>query len=155
MYGSPVAGPLDITTSIDIRRPAEAVWPWLVDWESLPRWMTEMRDVRVLGDRREGVGVEAVATIRVAGITTTDPIVVTTWEPPAVLEIEHRGWVAGVGTMELAPIEHGTNLFWRESLVPPWGVLGRLGLRLYRPLLARTFVRDLERLRDLVEGGAI
>ena len=151
MYGT-VAGALHITSTIDIRRPAETVWPWLVGWEDLPRWMREMRGVRVLGERREGVGVEAVATIRMGGITTVDPIVVTRWEPPALLEIEHRGWVKGVGTMELSPTEDGTRVFWRESLVPPWGILGRLGLRLFRPLLARTFARDLDRLRDLVEG---
>lgn len=147
-----MTGPVQLVTSIDIRRPAEAVWPWLVDWEELPRWMREMRGVRVLGTRREGVGVEAEATVRVAGISTTDPIVVTRWEPPSVLEIEHRGWVRGVGYMELSPAEEGTHLFWRESLVPPWGLLGRIGFRVYRPLLARTFARDLERLRDLVEG---
>jgi uncharacterized membrane protein len=147
-----VAGPVHLVTSIDIRRPAEAVWAWLVDWEQLPRWMREMRSVRVLGTQREGVGVEAVATVRVGGVSTTDPIVVTRWEPPSVLEIEHRGWVRGVGYMELSPAEEGTHVFWRESLVPPWGFLGRVGFRVYRPLLARTFARDLERLRALVEG---
>ena len=151
MYGN-VADPLHITTTIDIRRPAEVVWPWLVDWEGLPRWMREMRQVRVLGDRREGAGMRAVATIRLGAVTTTDPIVVTRWEPPAVLEIDHLGWVKGHGYMELSPTEDGTLLFWRESLVPPWGIIGRLGLRLYRPLLARTFARDLQRLRELVEA---
>ncbi len=151
MYGSGVTGPVHLTTSIDIRRPADAVWPWLVDWEELPRWMREMRSVRLLGDRREGVGVRAMATIHLAGITTTDPIVVTRWEPPAVLEIEHLGWVKGLGYMELSPTEDGTRLFWRESLIPPWGVLGWLGMRLYRPLLARTFARDLEHLHRLAE----
>ena len=152
MYGN-VADPLHITTTIDIRESAEAVWPWLVDWEGLPRWMREMRQVRVVGDRREGVGVEAVATIRIGGITTVDPVVVTGWDPPALLEIEHHGWVKGIGTMELSPTEDGTRLFWRESLVPPWGIVGRLGFRLYRPMLARTFARDAERLRDLVEAA--
>jgi uncharacterized membrane protein len=147
-----VAGPVHLLSSIDIRRPAEVVWPWLVAWEELPRWMREMRSVRVIGDRREGVGVEAEATIRVAGVTTTDRIRVARWEPPSVLEIEHLGWVTGVGYMELSPVEVGTHLFWRESLVPPWGIVGRLGMTAYRRILGRTFARDLERLRDLVEG---
>jgi uncharacterized protein YndB with AHSA1/START domain len=154
VYGSPVAGPVHLPTSIDIRRPPEAVWPWLVDWEELPRWMREMRAVRVIGTRREGVGVEAVATVRIGFLSTTDPIVVTRWEPPAVLEIEHLGWVRGAGYMELSPTEEGTHLFWRESLVPPWGILGRLGMAAYRRILWRTFARDLERLRDLVDEGS-
>ena len=148
-----MAGPIHVLSSIDIRRPAEAVWPWLVDWEGLPRWMREMRNVRVVGPQREGLGVEAEATVRIGGVTTRDRIRVTRWEPPAVLEIAHLGWVTGSGYMELSPSEQGTRLFWRETLVPPWGVLGRLGMVLIRPLMRLTFRRDLRRLRALVEGG--
>jgi uncharacterized protein YndB with AHSA1/START domain len=143
--------PITITMSVEIRRPAEAVWPHLVDWEALPRWMREMRSVRVIGPQREGVGVEAVAAVRIGGITTRDPIRVTRWEPPSILEIAHLGWVRGSGYMELSPTEAGTRLFWRETLVPPLGLAGRLGLLLYRPLLARTFRRDLAILRSLIE----
>jgi hypothetical protein len=144
--------PITITMSVDIGRGADAVWPHLVEWEALPRWMTEMRDVRVLSTHREGIGVEAAATVRVGGVSTRDRIRVTRWEPPAILEIAHLGWVRGTGYMELSPTEGGTRLFWREALVPPWGVVGRLGLLLYRPLLRRTFRRDLALLRSLAEG---
>jgi hypothetical protein len=56
--------------------------------------------------------------------------------------------------MELSPTERGTHLFWREELVPPWGGLGRLGLRLLTPVLRRTFARDVRLLRELAESGA-
>jgi hypothetical protein len=42
-------------------------------------------------------------------------------------------------------------LFWREALVPPWGRIGRMGLALLRPLMRRTFRRDLDLLTELVE----
>ncbi len=51
----------------------------------------------------------------------------------------------------LARTDRGSGLVWRESLVPPWGGLGRIGLRLFRPLMWRTFRRDLRILKDLVE----
>jgi uncharacterized membrane protein len=140
-----------IVTRIDIRRPAEAVWPYLVEWEGLPRWMRDASDVRVTGSR-EGVGAEAEATVRIGGITTKDPIRVTRWEPPVILEIAHLGWVKGTGYMELSPTEEGVELFWREELHPPWGLLGRIGFRLYAPLMRRTFRHDLERLKRLSEG---
>jgi polyketide cyclase/dehydrase/lipid transport protein len=146
-----VAGPVYVLTNVDIRRPPEAVWPFLVAWEELPRWMEEMREVRLIGAIREGVGVEAEAIVRIGGITTRDRIRVTRWEPPVVLELVHLGWVSGTGYMELSPTEEGSRLFWREALDPPWGPLGRLGMRCYRPLMRRVFRRDLERLRDLVE----
>ena len=142
---------VDITVSIVIRREPHIVWPSLVDWERLDRWMLEARDFRVLGDKREGVGVEAETTVRIAGITSRDRIRVTRWEPPWVLEMEHLGWVKGTGYMELTPDDRRSKLFWRESLVPPWGWLGAMGLRLMAPFMRRIFQRDLRALRDLVE----
>jgi uncharacterized protein YndB with AHSA1/START domain len=138
--------------SIRIAREPEVVWPYLVDWERLNRWMLEARDFRVTGTRREGVGVEAEARIRIAGITTRDPIRVTRWDPPSILEMEHLGWVKGTGYMELTPEDRGTEMFWRESLVPPWGWLGAVGMRLVTPFMRGAFRRDLSVLRDLVEA---
>jgi uncharacterized protein YndB with AHSA1/START domain len=146
-----VDAPVHVLTSVDIARPPEAVWPALVDWERLDRWMEEIRDVRVTSEHRRGVGVEAEATVRIGGLSTRDRIRVTRWDPPTVLEIAHLGWVTGTGYMELSPRDGGSRLFWRETLVPPWGVAGRIGLRLFLPVLRRVFRRDIRRLRDLVE----
>jgi uncharacterized membrane protein len=136
---------------IDIARPPEVIWPYLVDWENLGRWMLEGEGFRVIGDRREGVGTEAEASIRVGGIRTTDRVEVTRWEPPCILEIRHHGWVSGLGYMELGPAEEGSHLFWRETLRPPYGILGRIGLRFFSRPMRRIFKRDLEVLKDLVE----
>jgi uncharacterized protein YndB with AHSA1/START domain len=139
--------------SIEIDRPPPSVWPYLVDWERLDRWMEEARAFRVVGERREGVGVEAEATVRIAGITTRDRVRVTVWDPPRVLELAHLGWVGGRGRMELTPTASGSRLSWREDLTPPWSVLGWLGMRATAPLMRRIFARDLARLRELVESG--
>jgi uncharacterized protein YndB with AHSA1/START domain len=143
---------VSITVEIDIDRPPEAIWPHLVDWENLPRWMQEAHDVRVVGGLREGVGVEARAKIRIAGISSRDHIRVTRWEPPVSLEMAHLGWVKGTGYMELSPLARGTHVFWREELVPPWGILGAIGLRLLVPIMRRIFARDLRLLREVAES---
>jgi uncharacterized protein YndB with AHSA1/START domain len=149
---SGLRSPVILTMSIRIQRNPDIVWPYLVDWEGLNRWMLEARSFRVTGTRREGVGVEAEATIRIAGITTRDSIRVTRWEPARVLEMDHLGWVKGTGYMELTPQDLGSTLFWRESLIPPWGWLGATGMRVVAPLMRRAFRRDLRVLRDLVEA---
>jgi Polyketide cyclase / dehydrase and lipid transport len=130
--------PMVFAMSVEIVRPPEAVWPYLVDWERLDRWMIEARDFRVIGGKREGVGVVAEATVRIVGITTRDRIRVTRWEPPRVLEI--------------SPIRAGTRLWWREELRPPWGWFGRAGMGLFAPLMRRAFRRDLRLLKGLVES---
>jgi uncharacterized protein YndB with AHSA1/START domain len=143
--------PITITSTIDIARSPETVWPYLVDWEGLARWMHEAREFRVIGEQREGVGVEAEATVRIAGITTHDRIRVSLWQPPIALEITHLGWVKGTGYMELSPIEHGCNVFWREELYAPWGPIGRFGLKLLSRYMRRVFQHDLRLLKSLVE----
>lgn len=142
---------IHLTMSVEIPRPAEVVWPYLVDWERLGRWMSEARDFEVTGDRREGVGTEATATITMLGVTTRDRVRVSRWEPPAILEIQHLGRVRGTGYMELSPTDRGCRLFWRESLLPPFGRLGRLAFRFFRRAFANRFSYDLQLLRDLIE----
>lgn len=147
--------PVTVRTTVDLPGPRELVWELLTDWERQADWMLEMSDVVVTSEQREGVGVEALATVRIGGISTRDVIRVDVWEPPHLLGLVHEGWVRGRGDMELTPRPDGTtHLDWTESLVPPWGPLGVLGLNLFRPLLARTFRRDVRILRVLVGSRA-
>lgn len=147
MTGPPVV----IEMSARIDAPPEVVWGYLVDWEHLGSWMIEGKGFKVTSPHRQGLGVTAEATIRIAGITTTDPVEVTRWEPPHALEISHRGWVGGKGLMVCRSAPWGTFLYWRETLVPPLGIPGAIGLRLFKPIMRRTFDRDLRLLKQLAE----
>jgi carbon monoxide dehydrogenase subunit G len=132
--------------------PPEVVWELITDWENQGDWMLEASRFEVIGEQREGVGVEARATVRIAGLRTRDRIRVSMWEPPRILVIDHLGWVKGAGEVQLVPIREGTRMRWRETLYAPrlLGPVGRIGLRLFSPLLRRTFRRDLKVLRSLV-----
>jgi len=144
---------IDIDLSTTIAAPRAAVWRYLVDWEGLHRWMSELSALRITSAQREGVGVEGEATVRIGGITTMDRIRVTAWDPPASLTIEHLGWVSGSGVMGCDEAGASTRFWWRESLRPPLGVLGALGMRALTPVMRRTFEADVRRLKALVEGG--
>jgi uncharacterized protein YndB with AHSA1/START domain len=144
--------PVVIDLTVTLPGPRDAVWRIVTDWENQHLWMREASDFRVTSAHREGVGVEAVATVRVGGITTRDPVRVDVWEPARRLGIEHRGWVKGRGDLMLEDEGSFTRLRWREELHPPWGVVGAAGLRVFRPMLARTFRRDLGLLAQLVEA---
>lgn len=136
--------------------PPEVVWGLITDWEHQDDWMLEASAFEVMGDQREGVGVEARATVRIAGIRTRDRVRVSMWEPPRILVIDHLGWVKGAGEIQLQPIREGTRMRWRETLFPPkrLGPVGRLGLAAVAPLMRRAFRRDLRVLRSLVRTDA-
>lgn len=144
--------PIEIDMSIEIDARAEAVWPYLVDWENLNLWMLEGSGFKVTSSHREGLGVEAEARIRIGGITTIDKVRVTGWDPPKFLEITHLGWVKGKGIMHAEAHRAGTIISWKETFVPPWGILGAVGMRVLAPLMRRTFTRDLGLLKALVEA---
>lgn len=143
--------PIELTMSGEIRAPIKAVWSYMVDWEGLHRWMSELSALRITSTRREGVGVEGVASVRIGGITTTDRIRVTDWDPPARLTIAHLGWVSGSGTMVCQEVSGGTRFTWTERLQPPLGPAGWIGMRILYPLIKRTFSADVSRLKALAE----
>jgi carbon monoxide dehydrogenase subunit G len=134
--------------------PPELVWALITDWEHQDDWMLEASRFEVVGELREGVGVEARATVRIAGIKTRDKIRVSMWEPPRILVIDHLGWVKGAGEIQLQPVSEGTRMRWRETLYAPkvLGPVGRLGFRVAAPLMRRIFRRDLRVLRSLVRS---
>ena len=141
---------ITIDTTGVLPAPPEVVWKLITDWEHQGDWMLEAKDFKVVTEHREGVGVEAEATVSIGGITTRDRVRVSGWEPSRRLEIEHSGWVSGRGEFKLTPVgSDRTHVFWREELNPPLGLLGSTGMSLFRPLTSRLFKRDLRILESL------
>ena len=153
-----MAPPVVVMVDRVLPGPAAIVWELITDWEHQDDWMLEARDFVVLTDQREGIGVEAAATVSIGGITTRDKVRVVGWEQGRRLAIAHEGWVSGTGELTLWPASGGaeTYLAWREELHPPraLGVLGTIGLSLFKPLMARVFARDLRVLAGLVRARA-
>ena len=147
--------PIVIRTTIQLDAPPDTVWQVITDWERQGDWMLEASDIVVVSSHREGIGVEAEATVRIGGLSTRDRIRVDVWDPSRHLGIVHLGWVGGRGDLRLSGIGVGaTQLDWREELHPPWGVLGAIGLRVFRPLMVRTFARDARMLSTVVREAA-
>ena len=151
--------PVTIEVSTNLPGSPNVVWGLITDWERQGDWMLEASDFVVTSVQREGIGVEAEATISIGGIKTRDAIRVVGWEPGHRLAIQHLGWVSGIGEIFLTPTgpDH-TYLFWREELAnPALGAVGSLGLTIFKPLMKRIFERDLLVLSALtrVAGGGV
>jgi uncharacterized protein YndB with AHSA1/START domain len=131
-----------------------AAWDALVRWEDQARWLRDADSVRVLTDRREGVGTIVAVKTRVLQVPLfTERLEVVAWEPPRRLVVRHRGFVRGVGTWTLEAEPSGTRFGWVEDLRLPVPVLGELALRVYRPFMVRLMRGGLADLRALLARG--
>lgn len=145
--------PRPIRSMVVIDAPIERVWAELVDVEGQPRWMTEMKAVRISTPGPIRVGTRAEADVRILGIGVTDPVEIVELSPPRRFAIRHDGLFAGGGVIELRPGVDGrsTIVTWDETLIAPllphlWGVLSE-------PIVGGIFQADLLRFRDLVEAA--
>jgi len=142
-----------IRTEIVLDAPIERVWEVLADVEGQPRWMDDLKSVRMLTPPPIGVGTRAEGDIRIFGMSVIDPITITDFEPPRRFAIRHEGQFSGEGLIELVP---GTDAMttvarWTETIVPPY--LPHLAGIVLAPILRLVFQRDLANLRELVETG--
>jgi uncharacterized membrane protein len=143
--------PAPVSSLIVVDAPIEQVWRELADIEGQPRWMTEMKSVRVLTPGPVGVGTRGEATVRILGISVNDPVEVTEFTPPTRFAIRHEGTFSGHGviTLEAGPDGSTTIVRWEEALVAP--ALPHLWAEASRPVLSTIFQADLDRFRRLVE----
>ena len=144
--------PEPIRSLIVIDAPIDRVWEVVSNIEEQPRWMHEMKAVRMLTPPPVGVGSRGEADVRVLGIGVTDPVTITEWDPPRRFAVRHEGVFTGGGVISLEAGADGTTTIvrWEETLIPP--LLPRLGDLAQRPVLGAIFQADLQRLRRLVEG---
>jgi hypothetical protein len=94
------------------------------------------------------------ADVRIFGISVTDPVQITEFEPPHRFAISHEGSFTGRGLITLESGADGTTTIvrWEERLVPP--LLPHLGALMMTPTLGAIFQADLARLKELVETGS-
>jgi hypothetical protein len=118
--------------------PLERAWATLLRWEDQARWMKDADTVKVLGDRREGVGTTIAVRTRVLNVPVfTERLEDTVWEPPRLLVMAHRSFVRGTGTWRFDPEPSGSRFTWTEDLSLPIPALGELALLAYRPFMRR------------------
>jgi uncharacterized membrane protein len=146
--------PRPFRSLVVIDAPIERVWMELADIEGQPRWMHEMKSVRMLTPPPVGAGSRGVATVRIFGLGVTDPVEITEFAPPTRFAIRHEGTFTGGGviTLESGADRTTTIVRWDETLIAP--ALPHLWAAMAAPVMESIFQADLRRFRDLVEAGA-
>ena len=142
----------EINLTIEIAAPRSAVWAYASDIARQPEWMHEMKRVEMLTPPPVQPGSRGRATVRIFGISTTDDVVITQFDPPSTFAIRHEGKVIGEGLLRFTKIdaEH-TRIDWMEYLRPP--LFANIGGFVQRPILGAIFRSDLRHLKRILEEG--
>ncbi len=151
--GRGAPGPMRMLAVVDA--PIDAVWAAVADVPFQVEWMTEMQALRLDPPGRAHVGQRGEATVRILGLSVTDPVEVVELDPPHRYAIRHLGLFKGGGVITLESGADGTTttLRWEETLVAP--LLPHLAAAMQATVLRAIFQADLERLKRLVEDGAV
>ncbi|NIJ13979.1 uncharacterized protein YndB with AHSA1/START domain [Saccharomonospora amisosensis] len=127
----------DLVASVEVGAPAGTTWLALTDWNQQGRWMLGT-EVRVVSGNGRSVGSRIEAFTGVAGIGVKDQMEITSWEPPVRCTMRHLGSVVrGTGSFHVQARGAQRSVFiWSEHLTPPFGIFGRLGWPVARPVFA-------------------
>ncbi len=142
----------EINLTIEIAAPRSDVWAYASDIARQPEWMYEMKRVEMLTPPPVQPGSRGRATVRIFGISTTDDVVITKFDPPHTFAIRHEGKFVGEGLLQFTAIdETRTRIDWMEYLRPP--LFSNIGGFVQRPILGAIFRSDLRHLKRILEEG--
>jgi hypothetical protein len=133
----------------NVNAPAEKVWSHLVDWDLHGDWMFL---TRASGGTAVGESIEAFTGIGRLGFL--DRMTILVWEPPRRAVVRHTGSVVrGSGAFEVREqTAQRSQVVWSEWIDLPFGVLGRIGWPIVRPLIRAGVSFSLRRFARLVEA---
>ena len=143
----------EINLTITIAASRATVWAYASDIARQPEWMHEMKRVEMLTPPPVQPGSRGRATVRIFGISTTDDVVITQFDPPSTFAIRHEGKFVGEGLLRFTEIDAmNTRIDWMEYLRPP--LFANIGGFVQRPILGSIFRSDLRHLKRILEEGS-
>ena len=131
--------------TVDVPADPQTVFDAMTDWDAQHAWMlgTAVEGREQAG---RGVGGTFAAFTGIGPIGFWDPMTITRWDAPHVVEVDHDGAVVrGIGIFRVERLGAGSRFVWREEIDLPLGRLGRLGWPIVKPLLAAGVALSLRR----------
>jgi hypothetical protein len=127
--------PVELSLSVEIDATQQEVFDKVVDWESQGEWMLGTK-VKGTKNNGQGLGGEIVAWTGFWKIGFNDPMVITKWVEPKIVDVTHLGKIVkGTGSMIVERIDENKSRFiWSESINLPLGLIGKFGWLFIKPL---------------------
>jgi carbon monoxide dehydrogenase subunit G len=138
--------------TVEIPRPPEEVFPWLLDADKVPRWTSHLEAYERLDDGALGAGSRVRQVLEVSGRRIDVELEITSYDPPNGAEsVFSTNGIEVVNAYSLAAAGGGTRL--TQSVdAKPSGFTARMLVPVIQPRLEEKLTQDLERLRTELSG---
>ena len=142
-----------LTFKTTIRASQQIVFNYVSDWEKQSDWIM-FTDVKILTNPTTQKDVSLLAVTKIGPIKLVDTMVVTDWQPFERIVVEHTGRIIlGKGVFTVRKIsDHSCEFQWQEVTPVPFGLIGRIGLTVFKPLIELPFRISLHRLKSNIES---
>lgn len=146
-----------VDACIELSVDPETAFAAVVDLPSQEKWIIATRLYPIDGDVSiPQVGSRMAAFTGFGSIGFLDTMVVTEYDPPWRWITQHEGdFVQGVGIFEITSTATGCRFTWAEELELPFGILGRLGWPLVKPIAHLGLLASLRRMARQLASGAL
>lgn len=146
-----------VAASVDVNTDPQTAFAAVVDLRAQEKWIIATRLYAIAGPVNvPQVGSRFAAFTGVASLGFLDVLVSTEYDPPWRWVTEHEGdFVNGVGIFQVEPMGSRCRVTWAEELNLPFGLLGRLGWPLVRPIARLGLLFSLRRMARMVERGLL
>ena len=140
-----MAGRKTLQLTVDVPADPQTVFDAMTDWDAQHEWMLGTKvEGRKNGGR--GVGGTFAAFTGLGPFGFWDPMTITRWDEPWVVEVVHDGQVVrGIGVFRVERNGSASRFVWREEVDLPLGALGQVGWYVVKPLLAAGVALSLRR----------
>jgi uncharacterized membrane protein len=145
---------IHVEQAFTINRPADELYRFWRDFANLPRFMTHLKSVEVIDEKRSRWVAKAPAGLSVqwdAEIINEEPNSLISWRSVGGADVDNAGSVRFVP----APGARGTEVRVVIDYIPPAGKLGSLVARMFGQEPEQQIQDDLRRFKQLMEAGEI
>jgi uncharacterized protein YndB with AHSA1/START domain len=143
-----------VKKSINIKAPAERIWPYLTEPDKIMQWCITFRDFKYTSDQRAGVGIPVFIEEKAAGPVMQMDFSVIEWIENEVVAIRKVAGSIPKNYEQRWHIEaqNGENKFtFFEEIQMPWGFIGKLLESVGQGTSEKTVDEMLKKLKQLVE----
>jgi len=142
--------PREVHKSITISGPIERVFPFFARYDTFPRFMSHIREVRPMENGRSHWVADGPA-----GVSVTWDAVETRRESNRLIawRSEPGSVIANAGTLRFTPMGNSTRVDVHFWYVPPAGTLGHFAAKMFGADPQKMMDEDLVRMKALIEEG--